>query len=251
MMGNQEITWLLQEKYHGVRSANFLSDCARLENSEPLGYIIGQVPFLHCTITLNSRPLIPRTETEYWVEQALKVIDAAEAAQETPVRILDLCAGSGAIGIAVAAATATTHITFGEIEARHLPTITENREHNHIDPKRTHIIASDLFANITGTYDFILTNPPYIDPSIDRTEWSVKNFEPHTALYGGQAGMEIISRIIREAPGYLSAQGQLWMEHEPEQIPAITTLAGEAFTMVTHPDQYKIPRFSILTMAQY
>jgi release factor glutamine methyltransferase len=109
------------------------------------------------------------------------------------------------------------------------------------------VIESDLFERIEGKFDFILTNPPYIDPAIDRAEESVKNHEPHLALYGGDSGMEIIGRIIATAPDYLNEGGQLWIEHEPEQVEAIQKSAEAAgFCAVTHKDQYGVDRFSIL-----
>ena len=249
-MENREIDWLLAEKYQGLATEAFNADCARLLRGEPLGYVIGHAPFLNCVIGLDSRPLIPRTETEFWVERAIQIIKQAAKEYKHQLRILDLCAGSGAIGIAIAQAIESVDITFGEIEPTHQATIKKNCLLNNLNVDRVHIIESDLFAQIDSTFDFILTNPPYIDPRIDRTERSVKNFEPHLALYGGKSGLDIITRIIMQATEHLTLGGQLWIEHEPEQVAAIARLASPRYTMVTHPDQYQFPRFSILTMAQ-
>jgi len=82
-MKNQELDWLLKEKYHGVESEAFHADCARLATGEPLGYLIGHVPFLNCTIHLDSHPLIPRPETEFWTEQAIaEIIHQAKTKNE-------------------------------------------------------------------------------------------------------------------------------------------------------------------------
>ncbi|MBP9717608.1 MAG: HemK family protein methyltransferase [Candidatus Pacebacteria bacterium] len=268
----REIAWLLKEKYAGVESdlsaeqaEAFQADCTRLAAGEPLGYVIGQVPFLDCQIWLDSHPLIPRPETEYWVEQAIKEIlntvsDSglprfarlpAQAGNDGAVRILDLCAGSGAIGVAVAKAVAEAHVTFAEIDEAHLPTIEKNLENNLLEyPNRlgySSIIISDLFENVDGKFDFILTNPPYIDANANTIDKNVKENEPHLALFGGDKGMEVIGRIIAGARAKLAPHGQLWIEHEPFQIDAITKLAKEeGFTITTHNDQYNVPRYSIL-----
>lgn len=249
----QDEQWLLKEKYEGVECFAFHADCERLAAGEPLAYVIGHVPFLNTNICLDSHPLIPRPETEYWVEKAINAIRKS-GAPEAP-HILDLCAGSGCIGVAIAKALPASHVTFGEIEAAHLTTITKNLAHNltnySIRMDYFPVIQSNLFSNIPGKFDYILSNPPYIDPALDRTQSSVKNHEPHEALYGGTGGLALIERIIADTSTHLTKDGQLWLEHEPEQSEAIATLARQTgFTITTHTDQYKIARYSILTMAQ-
>ena len=102
----QEQHWLLKEKYHGEKTDGFFADCKRLALGEPLAYLIGWTPFLNTKIWLDSHPLIPRPETEFWVERA--ITSMRENAQDTlgflaePAKVLDLCAGSGCIGVAMA-----------------------------------------------------------------------------------------------------------------------------------------------------
>ena len=253
---NQETTWLLHEKYQGVKCATFEADCRHLAAGEPLGYLIGHAPFLNCTIHLDSHPLIPRVETEFWTEQAITTIKQKVRGLTPYLQILDLCAGSGAIGVAVARAVSNAEVTFAEIDSAHLPTIQKNlidnlQDQPFIRMKGCRLVQSDLFSNIVGTFDFILTNPPYIDTAANTVDADVVAHEPHLALFGGVAGMEIIARIIMDAPHHLTPTGQLWIEHEPAQVEAIIALAGNyGFTIVTHPDQYDTPRFSVLTMAQ-
>ncbi len=239
--------WLLNEKYGGVESSEFSKDRDRLAAGEPLAYVIGHVPFLDTTIHLDSHPLIPRPETEYWAEEAIEVIRSSGL---TLPRILDLCAGSGAIGIAVANAIPEAHVTFAEIDKTHLATIAKNLDVNGISCTRYQVFESDLFSNVTGIFDFILSNPPYIDPVLDRTEASVKNFEPHQALYGGHEGLALIERIIADAGTHLSSKGELWIEHEPEQSERIHEIAlASGFIASSHTDQYGTERYSILSRA--
>ncbi|MEY3783891.1 MAG: modification methylase HemK [Candidatus Parcubacteria bacterium] len=138
---------------------------------------------------------------------------------------------------------------WGKITPPPPPTIRKNLTTNHLPLENHHLIQSDLFTNITKRYDFILTNPPYIDPILDRTETAVKSHEPHLALYGGQSGLELINLIIAEAPIHLLPHGQLWLEHEPEQSAAIQTLGSQhGFLVTTHSDQYNVERYSILVL---
>lgn len=244
---DSEALWLLKEKYGGVESEAFRADLERLRAGEPLAYLIGHVPFLNCQIYLDSKPLIPRPETEYWVEKAIESIrlDSKNA------RVLDLCAGSGCVGMAVAKAVPEAHVTFAEIDPLHLPTIQKNLSHNLPQYSREvelySVIQSDLFEKVEGQFDFILSNPPYIDPALDRAEISVKAHEPHLALYGGEAGLEIILTIINDSKKFLAPGGQLWIEHEPEQVEAIKKNAeAVGFSATPHNDQYGLPRYSIL-----
>jgi len=252
-MKTQEIAWLLREKLNGMKSEAFQAGCVRLASGEPLAYIIGSIPFLDCTIHLDSLPLIPRPETEYWTEQAIQTIQLFDLRQT----ILDLCAGSGAIGVAVARAVPTAKVTFGELDYAHLHIIKKNLRDNavvrsDIFGEHYFVVQSNLFENISGQFDFILCNPPYIDKSADTAEKSVTDFEPHLALFGGVAGMELITKIITQAPTYLTPTGQLWLEHEPFQSQSIATLAeASGLNCVTHLDQYDIPRYSVLSVAQY
>ena len=253
---SQEIEWLLKEKYVGKKSEAFFADCKRLALGEPLGYLIGHVPFLDCVIHLDSRPLIPRPETEFWTQRVITDIKTnypAHTPESTPganqLRILDLCAGSGCIGVAIAKAIPDAIVDFCEIDEKHLPTITKNLEDNAVDTTHTHLYHSNLFETFSGTYQYIVSNPPYIDMDLGRTDENVLQNEPYIALSGGLAGLEVIQNIIEDAPKHLERHGQLWLEHEPEQSVAIRNLARQnKFTCTTHPDQYGVERYSVLVL---
>lgn len=249
-----EERWLLEEKYHGEKSSAFFADCKRLALGEPLAYLIGSIPFLNTTIYLDSRPLIPRPETEYWVEEAMKTIRGGATlplglSEEKPLHILDLCAGSGCVGVAVAKSFPTALVDFGELDSRHLPTIKKNLHENAINLDQTNIVHTNLFSHLPGRYDFILTNPPYIDDTLNRTEPSVRQFESYVALFGGKKGLEIIEKLIKDGPTHLSSGGQLWIEHEPEQSAEIQTIGTKHdFSVTTHKDQFGLERYSVLVL---
>ncbi len=265
----KEVAWLLKEKHGGIPSEEFDIDVERLKAGEPLGYVIGFVPFLDTKIYLDlpagqegSRPLIPRPETEYWVEKAIDAMSRrdldigstktlksrspeSDRGSGKMLRILDLCAGSGCIGIAVAHHVREVRVDFAEIDPHHHPTILKNLLQNNIAPNRTRIFGGNLFEKVDGPYDFILANPPYINPDLTgRIDESVLAHEPHLALFGGLGGMDLISKIIKESPRYLSKNGVLYIEHEPEQQEAVAKLAETSGFVSSHIllDQYRAPR---------
>lgn len=241
----QDEQWLLAEKYNGQKTAGFLDDQARLLAGEPLAYLIGHVPFLHSTIFLDSHPLIPRPETEYWTEKLIAQLKE----KKSPLQILDLCAGSGCIGIALAQELPSVQVDFAEIDSAHRKTIAKNCHVNQIQKSRYQVYTSNLYFDLPKkTYDYIVSNPPYIDSVLQRTEESVTKFEPHQALFGGAKGLEIIHRIITETPNWLASGGQLWLEHEPEHALAIAEMAASTFIVHTYTDQYSLARYSVLVL---
>jgi release factor glutamine methyltransferase len=234
---NQEIQWLLQDKYNGIKNAEFENDIERLQSGEPLAYIIGWQPFCGVKIFLDSYPLIPRPETEYLINNIIK-----ELSDKQNLKILDLCAGSGCIGVALLKALLTSTVDFGELDKSHHATILKNITENGIDTNRARIYGGDLFENITDTYDIIVTNPPYINPELsDRIGENVLKFEPELALLGGKDGMQIITKIAQKAPNFLKSEGILWIEHEPEQVKEIKQLLPQSEVIQ---DQFEVDRFT-------
>ncbi len=211
-----------------------------MTNTEvPEAYKIGWVPFIHTKIYLDSNPLIPRTETEYWVNEVIHKIK--QSGIEKP-RVLDLCAGSGCIGVAVAYEIPSAQVDFVEIDTRHHETIRKNLLENSIDLSRTRIWDGDLFEKVEGKYDFILSNPPYIDMSLKRSDENVLEHEPHLALDGGREGTEIVEKILREFTQYLNTGGVLFLEHEPEQAEKLSRHSRYQETFI---DQYAVGRYSL------
>jgi release factor glutamine methyltransferase len=238
----KEAQWLLKEKYAGVKTHGYEADLTLLHEGTPLAYLIGHVQFLDTTIYLHSRPLIPRVETEYWVETCMKKLKS-----EHGIRILDLCAGSGCIGIALLKALPDVRVDFAEIEIAHHVTIEKNIRENGIKEDRAHIYGGDLFEHATGLYHYIFSNPPYIDPLLShRMQPSVTAYEPERALLGGVEGIELITRILEESPDHLHRGGVLYLEHEPEQSELIRHIGQErGFKDIeTHKDQYGMLRMT-------
>ncbi len=248
-----EKEFLLREKFGGVKTAEFEDDCVRLDAGEPLAYVIGWVPFLGCRIYLDSRPIIPRPETAFWPEQALENIKTNTTLYGglgTGIRILDLFAGSGAVGVAVLKHVPDATVDFGEIEEAHFPTIERNISENGIDAKRARIIRTDVWSGITDTYDCILANPPYISRErAGRVQDSVLTHEPHVALFSDNDGFALIEKTVLNAKKHLTPSGLMYIEHEPEQADMLRKKAeASGFRVEQRNDQYGVRRYSVLSV---
>jgi len=237
MIDTREEQQLLQEKYQGTPTAEFEKDKERLDSGEPLAYVIGHIPFCNTIIHLDSKPLIPRVESEYWIEKALKETD------DTPKKVLDIFAGSGAIGIAWANARPQDSITFAELDEAHLETIQKNIKENNIT-NTVEIIQSDVFNAIEGDFDIILANPPYVPKDRDLPK-GVIDFEPLIALFAGEDGLIYIRQLIGDLSKHLKKGGALYLEHDSTQADEIVELFSSSFTVESHTDQYGVSRYTV------
>ncbi|MBW7955886.1 peptide chain release factor N(5)-glutamine methyltransferase [Patescibacteria group bacterium] len=256
-----EVRWLLEEKYHlsraqalqtlqqlqvGDREAFRLlpelsSDFDQLAQRVPVAYLIGFVEFLGCHIDLSHRPLIPRPETEYWVEQFIE----QEKKEERKLRVLDLCCGSGCIGVAVLSHLPNSSVTFVDINDSALQQVELNLQKNELDPKRWQVINSDLFSGINEKFDVILTNPPYVS-EFGQFSPSVLH-EPKNAIFAQNNGFKLIEKIILGADKVLKTEGQLWLEFAFDQAQRVQEQAKKCEWQVrVFSDQFGQDRYAIL-----
>ena len=243
----KEIGWLLEEKYQGKKTSKFLKEVLRLKGGEPLSYIIGFVPFLGCKIDLSFRPLIPRAETEFWVEKAIAIIKKGGA--RSNVRCLDIFAGSGCIGIAVLKHLPNSQVDFGEKDPVFVKQIKRNLKTNNISLAGGRVIKSDVFSAIHGKYDYIFANPPYIAVSRKRlVAKSVINFEPAQALFAPDKGMFYIREFLQEAPKHLKENGIIFLEFDSwqkKEIEKVSKTLGYKHVSFLK-DQYKKWRVAVI-----
>ena len=222
-----------------------LEDIARLDAGEPLAYVIGWVPFLGLRIRLDERPLIPRPETEWWTEKLID--DLRTRFSVRPFTLLDLCAGSGAIGLAVLAKLPDARVTFAELDPALEPLIRRNAKDNSILESRFDLCVGELFDALPAgaRYDVIATNPPYVPEGrvLDR---SVTDYEPSLALYAGADGLDLIRRIASGARARLVPGGALWLECDSEHAEEARELlraSGAQAAVCT--DQYGRARYLV------
>lgn len=211
------------------------------------------VKFLNYRIYILKKVFIPRPETEFWTKLAIKEI---KNSNKKKIRVLDIFAGTGCIGIAVLkdCPELCRRVDFADIDEKVLEQIKINLEINKIEKGRYRIIKSDIFEKIRGRYDFILANPPYVAlERISEVQPGVLREEPHLALFGGKDGLDHIRRFLKEVKNYLKPRGKFYLEFDPQQKPEIekilrrhppTTLppfgrAPEKLKFKFHRDQFK------------
>ena len=134
----------MDEKYDGKRTSEAEKDITRIQAGEPVDYVIGHTVFLGTTIDLKGYPHIPRPETEHWVSQAIADMQKGKGS----VRVLDMFAGSGNVGIAVLKHMLSASVDFGEQNKTFCELIEENAAKNDIAKNRYRIFCSDLFSEI-------------------------------------------------------------------------------------------------------
>jgi len=186
---------------------------------QPIEYKNGYTNFANCKIDLSMKPMIPRKETEFWVKKAIKKIKNSKLKTHN-LNILDIFAGSGCIGIAVLknCPEQCRRAIFSEIDKKFIKQIKINLKLNKINPKKYKIIQSNIFENVRGKYDYIFTNPPYIAlKNKHLIQKSVYDYEPHSALFGGNDGLLYIRKFLKDAKKYLNKNGKIYMEFDYSQ----------------------------------
>lgn len=199
---------------------------ARKENI-PLQYVLGNTNFYGLEIKVNKDVLIPRFETEELVENTIKLINE-KYGNKNNIKILDLCTGSGAIGLRLKKEYPNSEVVLSDISPQALEVAKENSKNLNLDVK---IIQSDLFENIKEKYDVIISNPPYIMDD-EEIEDIVKNNEPKLALYGGKEGIDYYIRILKEIKNYINEDFIIAFEIGCTQKDKIIKLAKENLTNI-------------------
>lgn len=181
----------------------------------PCQYLIGSTEFMGLTFKVNPSVLIPRQDTETLVEEVIRIIPSE-------AKVLDMCTGSGCIGISVKCFLHNVDMTLSDISEEALRVAEENAELQGVEVRT---VCSDLFENIDGRFDVILSNPPYVtDEEYASLMPEVRDYEPRLALTAGQDGLDIYRRIAKEAPSHLNAEGWLIMEIGCSQADAVRAL---------------------------
>ncbi len=190
-------------------------DATRLAAGEPLAYVLGEWSFWDFDLTVSADVLVPRPETEILVEAALDRVRPG-------ARVLDLGTGSGAIAIALAR-TADLDLLAVDESAAALAIARKNAARL---KAAVTFLESDWFSAITGCFDLIVANPPYV--AEDDPHLTALSFEPGSALISGPDGLDDLRRIIPPAPGYLASAGWLLVEHGYDQEAAVRDLFADA-----------------------
>lgn len=178
----------------------------KIIKGKPVQYITNNQEFMKLNFYVDENVLIPQPDTEILVEKVIKSIDIMEN-----IEILDMCTGSGCIGISLAKNIKNTKVTLVDISKEAIEIAKKNAIQNEVENKIT-FIQSDMFKNVKGKFDIIVSNPPYIKTNIIQTlDKQVQN-EPHIALDGGEDGLDFYKILINEAHKYLKKDGKIFLE---------------------------------------
>lgn len=185
----------------------------------PLQYITNYQEFMGYEFYVDENVLIPQPDTEILVEEVIEI-----SKQKENIKILDICTGSGCIGISLIKKIKNAQVTLSDISIKALEVAEKNAKTNEVESV-VKIIESNMFENITGKYDIIVSNPPYIETKVIETlDKAVRN-EPYLALDGGEDGVKFYRILIQEGMKYLNDNGYLCLEIGYDQKEKVMELA--------------------------
>lgn len=211
------------EKYN-TQDPCFLKLVERRLKGEPVAYITGIQPFCGLDFFVDRNVLIPRPETELLVELALK---------SAPGSLADVGTGSGAIAVSLARHLPNAKVIGIDSAPEAIKIAERNAEYHKVEDS-CHFVEGNLLEPLKDKVDLIVSNPPYIPTAdIETLQTEVRDFEPRSALDGGEDGLKYIRRIIRESPRRLKSEGLLMLEFGFGQAPAVRELTKESFRSVS------------------
>lgn len=249
---------LMGERLTPEQVAEYEALVARRACREPLQHITGSAPFYRLELSVGPGVFVPRPETELLVEEALKVLNArAKSASGTDsatgtasatgqLRIVDLCTGSGAIAAAIKSELPNAQVFAVELSEDAIPYTRKN-----LEPLGVHLVQGDALTalpELAGTFDAVLSNPPYIPPANVPADPEAALHDPDMALYGGgEDGMQMPSAIAARAFELLIPGGLFIMEHDDTQEDAVAELLARVGFEGCYPvrDLNNRPRHSV------
>ncbi|MFO7636949.1 MAG: peptide chain release factor N(5)-glutamine methyltransferase [Clostridia bacterium] len=216
------------EKVGSEMQGLFFDAVEKRKKGVPLAYITGRAHFMSLTFHVEAGVLIPRPETEILCEKALLWIKGME---DEEIRVLDLCSGSGCIGISIARHAKRTRVLLSDSSEKCGEVSRKNIHALKLDD-RVAFVNSDLFGKISGRFHIIASNPPYVkEGDLPLLMEDVRDHEPHLALNGGPDGLLFYRKIINQAKAYLFPGGCLFLEagiHQAESIEEMLFSQGYA-----------------------
>lgn len=235
---NEEIV-SQREMYASEEVCDAMEDAVRrVMAGEPLAYILGEWSFYGMTLYVDPSVLIPRDDTCAVTQLAIK----RGLYLEQDPRILDLCTGSGCIGLAIANRVKDARVTLADISDAALAIAKRNVVRHDLTSRVTCVQADALAPapDFLGKFDLIVSNPPYITTQeMTQLDRSVIDYEPHLALHGGADGMDFYRSIVENYTSVLKPGGFLCLEYDPAQAEGICwMLENHGYTVLERVRDY-------------
>jgi release factor glutamine methyltransferase len=197
---------------------------------EPLQYVLGHWPFRTLDLAVDARALVPRPETEQLVDWALAELDLILAAHGAAT-VVDLGTGTGAIALSIAVERPRTIVWASDASAAAVQLARENLAGIGRCGSRVRVVHGDWYAalpaDLAGAVDLIVSNPPYVADG-EKLDEVVSKWEPHSALFAGEDGLNDLRTIIAESPRWLSPHGALVVEAGSTQLDQVAALMAKA-----------------------
>ncbi|MFZ5975133.1 MAG: peptide chain release factor N(5)-glutamine methyltransferase [Bacillota bacterium] len=189
-------------------------------SGKPLAYILGKECFMGLWFLVHEHVLIPRQDTETLVREALACLS-----KHSKCRVLDMCCGSGAVGISIAHLKREASVWAADVSPVCIDVAKKNAQQNKVYG-RMHFVVSDLFEKLQGErFHAIVSNPPYIrDDEMETISHEVRDFEPALALRGGEDGMDYYRKIVPAARQHLRKGGVLVLETASDQAAVVAEM---------------------------
>lgn len=218
-----DFVFFLQKEEEAEVLTQLKSYHKRLMAHEPVQYILGSTDFCGLDFLVDNRVLIPRPETE---ELVALILDENPAED---LKIVDIGTGSGAIALSLAKQRPTWQVWATDISHQALEVADLNRKRLDLD-KQVSLIQSNLLEDVTGSFDILVSNPPYISwEDQDEVGANVLQSEPHLALFADEDGLALYRQLAAEVRAYLNSNGKIYLEIGYKQGKAVQYLFQEVF----------------------
>lgn len=234
-----------KSKSHLLAFSDHLLDAEMLEKltallahragGEPMAYILGETDFWTLNLAVSKATLIPRPDTEILVEKAVELLKQRKNSPhflthfDGEISVLDLGTGTGAIALSIASELKKCGVKFKVFGADLIEDAVALAKQNGLrnNLPEVEFYQSSWFDNVSGKFDMIVSNPPYIDPQDPHLAQGDVRFEPLTALIAEEQGYADLRQIIEQAPAYLKPEGYLLLEHGWQQGEKVRSIFAE------------------------
>jgi release factor glutamine methyltransferase len=238
---------LLAPDLDPVRAGRLRELVAARARRVPLQHLTGVAPFHHVEVSVGPGVFVPRPETELLVEWGLAALSTATpgAAEDVPT-VVDLCSGSGAIALAVAAARPAARVYAVERDPSALGWLRRNAAGGQVRVVEGDVTDPELLADLDGSVDLVLCNPPYV-PAGTPVPPEVAGFDPYPAVFSGADGLDLIRDLVPRVARLLRPGGRFGVEHDDthgEAVPALLRADGRFGGIADHRDLTGRPRFA-------
>lgn len=233
MLLEKKVELLRKEKHKGRETKELLFDVKKLAEGEAFEYLMGEVLFCGAKVDLSMRPMIPRKETEFWVEQAIHSVRGSneylerhteETAGKYPYKVLDLFSGSGCVGLAVLKNLPSTCVTFIELDSALKRQIELSCEKNKFAIESYDVASGDVFGEVKGLFDVIFAVPPYVPSQMKDEVMEELHAEPSLAFFDKEGGYYFHKKVLENVRHYLASNGTLFLEFDITQRVGIEDL---------------------------